>query len=767
MLQWMGGSRRKVTISRKSTHNRQRQYFEQRKQQEKTTGYEDHADETSIAGRHQKECQSLDILSLLNLSTFSAVGKCYPSRSHCKSGPSIIKYQMPEDPAKIITSSVPPSYSVKIKEAGAPPSSYQGELQCPKISFSDHDNHDLNASNDSLDLWNAATENQLSVFDMLINDESEVGSERSLVHEAHVAFSVEGLGKMRTKTPLHSPKQGGRISSDDCSLAWNFSRQLNSLKGSNFVLNDSELEVDMDVPLGSSPSQFSVDITDSHGNWKPNLSTFSDDMQLDSHYRNSKCSFGDTDISYNIGREDIWDAKVSYLDDGFPHEREDDISWKYWPHKIDGNSGDFLDYENGEIPDNAFEGHYMLRKRGVKATNLNSLDPSPKHLSSKVGHDLTTLIGERYEISLQDLPAQPGWPFFGTEDVKDSLSLLSSEESCSSSAVRGETIDSSPPNLMPRQSRRICSTFGRTRMKYDLDNDFAKETRCEDRDNLGQPSGKYMRTPVPLKSTATKRASYYLQGGIELSQKWLLEERCNGVDIDLGFSSFHCTTQANLPSVGSQLWAEDPIGAFPVPELNLNVKSCFNTPKHSESIHCFPFSCFTSEKFAFCQPLNQTNAFDSPVFSNIGAGSIKHALSPDSGRQGVPLDLFDAGQHREIGFLDLSVRGRVNGDDKRKPKSPPANCKQLEFEMENCFGNDLLFSKEPIVMGGSNPNNKEDEFNEAKDGTLETKGSLGVETSPSVKIHEKGESKGYECDVEIPLPCQSGTEQKSLMQEQK
>ncbi|KAL1186510.1 hypothetical protein V6Z11_A01G182700 [Gossypium hirsutum] len=47
------------------------------------------------------------------------------------SGPSAIKYQMPEDPAKIITS--------------APPSSYQGELQCPKISFSDHD---LNAAND-------------------------------------------------------------------------------------------------------------------------------------------------------------------------------------------------------------------------------------------------------------------------------------------------------------------------------------------------------------------------------------------------------------------------------------------------------------------------------------------------------------------------------------------------------------------------------------------------------------------------------------------
>ncbi|KAH1122398.1 hypothetical protein J1N35_005558 [Gossypium stocksii] len=133
-------------------------------------------------------------------------------------------------------------------------------------------------------------------------------------------------------------------------------------------------------------------------------------------------------------------------------------------------------------------------------------------------------------------------------------------------------------------------------------------------DNLGQPSGKYTRTPVLHKSRATKRASYCLQGEIELSQKWLLEEGCNSVDIDLGFSSSHCASQANLRSVGSRLWAEDPIGAFPVPELSLDVKSCFNTSKQSESIHCSPFSCFTSEKFAFCQSLNHTNSFDSPVF---------------------------------------------------------------------------------------------------------------------------------------------------------
>lgn len=56
-------------------------------------------------------------------------------------------------------------------------------------------------------------------------------------------------------------------------------------------------------------------------------------------------------------------ARVSFLDDDFLHEIEDDISWKYWSHKINGDSGDFSDYEMCEMSDNAFEGHHMLRKR--------------------------------------------------------------------------------------------------------------------------------------------------------------------------------------------------------------------------------------------------------------------------------------------------------------------------------------------------------------------------------------------------------------------
>ncbi|KHG17999.1 putative G-protein coupled receptor [Gossypium arboreum] len=106
----------------------------------------------------------------------------------------------------------------------------------------------------------------------------------------------------------------------------------------------------MDVPLGGNPLQFSVDITYSHSNWKPNLSTFSDDMQLGSHYRNSNCSFGDTDISYNIGREDIWDGAHSNgsndKDDEFK-EAKDGILETKGSHGVETSSSVKI-HEKGE-----------------------------------------------------------------------------------------------------------------------------------------------------------------------------------------------------------------------------------------------------------------------------------------------------------------------------------------------------------------------------------------------------------------------------------
>ncbi|PPS16173.1 hypothetical protein GOBAR_AA04392 [Gossypium barbadense] len=217
-------------------------------------------------------------------------------------------------------------------------------------------------------------------------------------------------------------------------------------------------------------------------------------------------------------------------------------------------------------------------------------------------------------------------------------------------------------------------------MKYDLDDDFAKETRRKDRDNLGQPSGKYTRTPVLHKSRATKRASYCLQGEIEQSQKWLLEEGCNSVDIDLGFSSSHCTSQANLPSVGSRLWAEDPIG---VSYLQIQEDKVF---------------------LWVCLMLVSIERSDFLIY------------------------------HQYKDELMETIKENQN------PHQPTANSLNLKWKiaLEMIY----YFQKEHIVMGGSNPNSKED-F-QVKDGTLEKKGALVWKHHHLLRSMRKGESQGEE-----------------------
>lgn len=286
-------------------------------------------------------------------------------------------------------------------------------------------------------------------------------------------------------------------------------------------------------------------------------------------------------------------------------------------------------------------------------------------------------------------------------------------------------------------------------MMYGMDDVFTEEKHCKGTEYLEQGSGKYTRMAVHSKLKATRPATSSFQGARGPSQTQLLEKGCNSVDIDLGFSSSHCTSEANLASVGSKLWAEDPIGAFSVPDLKLDVKSCFNRPKHGKPIQYPPAGCLTSENFAFCQPFNRTNSCDSPVFSNVGPGSAKPDLSSDFRMQGVPLNSSNTGgPHGQTGFPGLLIQGSINGDCKRKSKFPTGNCEQFNLVTEKCIRNDSLFSEDPMTTDGSDPNDKDLEC-ETKDESVETKESRkttystehSVETSSSVKIHDNSKSK--------------------------
>lgn len=75
-------------------------------------------------------------------------------------------------------------------------------------SAPDCQNRDLIGNGDKRDQLKMASEHQLSVFDLLGDDGPSDNLEGSLVNEAHVAFAVEGLGKMETETLVHSPQPG-------------------------------------------------------------------------------------------------------------------------------------------------------------------------------------------------------------------------------------------------------------------------------------------------------------------------------------------------------------------------------------------------------------------------------------------------------------------------------------------------------------------------------------------------------------------------------
>ncbi|KAI3450230.1 hypothetical protein Pfo_006895 [Paulownia fortunei] len=217
MLQWMGGSRRKVTTSRKSTHKRQKQYFEQRKRQQQqlqTAGLESYADGKRSCTLHCENNRSLDILSLVNVSTVAQEHKtsCTNGRDNSEDDDFTLNHQYTHPSLAILTNEGIPVDQSELNEERTP-SSYGTEAEYSKVSvhLPDH-NEDLVGNGNKLDPFKLSTMHQISFIDLIGDGGANSSGEEKSVHaqEAHVAFSVEGLGKVETETPVHSPKMPDR-----------------------------------------------------------------------------------------------------------------------------------------------------------------------------------------------------------------------------------------------------------------------------------------------------------------------------------------------------------------------------------------------------------------------------------------------------------------------------------------------------------------------------------------------------------------------------
>ncbi|XP_057789765.1 uncharacterized protein LOC131006604 isoform X12 [Salvia miltiorrhiza] len=399
MLQWMGGSRRKVTTSRKSTHKRQKQYFEQRKrQQQQTAGLESYSDGKRSCTLQSDYSRSLDILSLENV---SAVAQGYNTSTTIASdnleNDDFTLNDQDAFPSQVILTSDCISVDQSEINERSPPS-YVTEAEYPKKVSVHLQNNDENLVGNfsELDSFKLSVSHQISVIDLLGDGTNTNAEENSLrEQEAHVAFSVEGLGQVETETPVHSPKIPGST---------------------------------IDQPFCTR------DLMNAAGDLKQNFLNFRRPSMYDWNCSNVQRDLGNDELLYNNrgSRRRIWD------DDGF-----DDLGLgehESFCTNFDERDVGFDDYfhpKNLWKQDLGVEGWDLYKKRSsIKRLETFNVKESPgpyaKHIIMEDVHG-TRISDNRWHSGIEI-----------NNDVKDNNSVsedsrersLLSEESCSSTAVR-------------------------------------------------------------------------------------------------------------------------------------------------------------------------------------------------------------------------------------------------------------------------------------------------------------------------------------------
>ncbi|CAA0838105.1 Unknown protein [Striga hermonthica] len=436
--------------SRTSTHKRQKQYFEQRKRhhQHHTTGFESYAD-----GRrsYTENNRSLDILSLANVSAAAqelAASRVYEAGDNSEDCDFTSDHQYRLPYQVTLDAEDLPVDQVQIKAKGSPSSYGTEAVYSQKVpTHLQDDNENLHGNENKLDPFKlSATLSEISVIDLLSDSRPNTKAEKNSAHaqEAHVSFSVEGLGKVETETPVQSPTIHGRPFPNYLSPQKKARRQPSISKHTNYGFHDPESQVDFDIsPYYSSIDQTfcSKDMMNIIGD--PNL-MFSNrrcSSPLNWDSSNSQGAFDDDELIYNIrdsGRN-IWNGP-SFLEASIDDLGEHEIFCKNWDDQGSVTCDDYFRDNDIWKQGFSFDGQSLTKRRfNTERTEIFDIKASPvlysKHHTTE---DLSDKISNtRYSAVRIDDDVKDPVNRFAREDNRESLSLLS-EESCSSTAVRGD-----------------------------------------------------------------------------------------------------------------------------------------------------------------------------------------------------------------------------------------------------------------------------------------------------------------------------------------
>ncbi|KAK9065989.1 hypothetical protein SSX86_015391 [Deinandra increscens subsp. villosa] len=448
MLQWMGGSRRKVTTSSKSTQKRQKQYFEQRRRQQQqqehnSSGLESYTDKKVPYTQCHENNRSLDVLSLLNLSKNGQdCTSRFPEGRESSNGEHATANHQTVHCTKTIqaeTKNPCPSEHDEIRETRIA-SKHLEETVYPQV------HPDASRRNSAKDPIKMTTEHKLSVIDMLGDDEQNSSSRGNSVLEKHVAFSVEGLGKVEMETPIHSPEHP----TTNLSYGWpapskNF-KGSHSSKNLNCNMEEKYFELDdmsfgVDVPIDASSLELPPYLEELCCNTKHSAFVREDCLPHDANHFLRNDELYDSRAEHDAFK---WDEKSSFLD----HNSVDDncgLSWKNSSCDFDSTMMNDIRSRNYGKSDFLFEDiHVQKRRASAKADcplreGYTGVSTSCKH-QMEHGYDFMSCYPMRSRYSdISKMTNYSAWPSFREQDTRDCLSFMSEDSCLSHSVWREET----------------------------------------------------------------------------------------------------------------------------------------------------------------------------------------------------------------------------------------------------------------------------------------------------------------------------------------
>ncbi|XP_073104931.1 uncharacterized protein [Elaeis guineensis] len=667
MLQWMGGSRRKVTASRKTMHNRQKQYFEQRKRQQQAPGLENHNDVRNKRVHYQEEPRSLDILSLTNLATIAHedysshindLGSLQADRKLPKLSPAMMLKKITCQYSNNLEEACSTAPLNKLSAASAlqdepAAHSLRSKLDDCRMPASSYEFISDNTGSNSIE-QQEEVQNEVSILDLLNDDGPKGNPKRRSIPEAHVAFSVEGLGKVGMETPAHSPRlhKRGFPSPPKASRCTHSSESLKSISYDlglelNAIIHDVSMSIDDSLPEIFCNSRGLLN--DMGFTRRPK---FMDSYVCPDVFENLTNNFNDEEeIIPAESRNKQWKsclpARSDVLDDDFLDGRKHDVLWKMTPFHSDGHPSIFSDSKNSEIYDYGFGDNCFQEKRTAVEAHKRSDTAAPSspyfsYSTSEKEYDFLSFDQDKYPVlkersNLDCMLNPPAWSFLKTEDSKDSMSLLS-EESCSSAAVREERSYDLRPHQVELKDCKIShldelhTSFVK---KYNLEKVLEDEMiytsrgRASGERNLAGTENYNKSTSNQLSSKAdycSEKASS-LQGILKSNciSSFKKERRSDNV-ASFATSCPKSSTEINNASFDCNFFHEDKLfDLFPVPKLNLTADSIQRRSKSKVPSECEPSSNFNCESVE--QPSGPGIQFQKSEAHTLSTEGYFHYLS--------------------------------------------------------------------------------------------------------------------------------------------